>query len=52
MIRFNDVKKGNDRFNKEFEAIFRSILKTGWYVLGAQVQKFETAFAKYTGAKN
>lgn len=51
MIKFNDLKKNNDRFQEEFKIAFGSFLNSGWYILGKQVDKFEKEFAAYCGTK-
>lgn len=52
MIKFLDLKKINDRFNKDFEAKFKELLASGWYLLGEENKSFEQNFAKYCGVKN
>lgn len=49
MIKFNDLKKCNDRFQLEFEKVFHDFLNSGWYILGNQLKDFETSFARYCG---
>lgn len=51
MIKFNDLKKGNDRFKKEFQQTFETFLDSGWYILGSNVEKFEKEFASFCGTK-
>lgn len=50
MIEYENLAKVNapffDAFNKQFE----SCLKSGWYILGKEVEAFEQEFAEYTGA--
>lgn len=38
-------------YQSEYEAAALRVLRSGWYVLGSEVQQFEEAFAKYTGRK-
>lgn len=52
LIEYENLKKANQPFEKEFEAAFRSFLDSGWYVLGKQVSGFETEFAKYLGSQH
>ncbi len=51
MIKFLDLKK----INAPYEAFFQEKVKTffdkSWYILGDEVKKFETNFAKYNNAK-
>lgn len=51
MIKFNDLKKNNDRFKTEFKKIFESFLDSGWYILGKNATEFEKEFAQYCGTK-
>ena len=46
-IEYENLKKANQAFEKDFEASFRSFLDSGWYVLGKQVSGFESEFAAY-----
>lgn len=38
------------KYQKEFEEKAVAVLRSGWYVLGREVQSFEVEFAKYVGA--
>ena len=49
MIKFLDVYKINARYRQEFDSQFDSFLDSGRYILGEQVERFETSFAKYCG---
>lgn len=51
MIPVNDLKRGFEAYQSEFEAKALSVLRSGWYVLGGEVTAFETEFAAHTGAK-
>ncbi len=39
------------QYQKEFEEKALEVLRSGWYVLGKEVQAFETEFASYTGSR-
>ena len=39
------------RYQKEFEDKALEVLRSGWYVLGKEVETFEERFAAYTGAE-
>lgn len=52
MIEYENLKKSNQKFFLEYEKSFSKILKSGWYILGKQVQKFEENFSKYLNIKN
>lgn len=52
MIRFLDLKKINERYEAEFESKLKSLLESGWYILGKEVETFENNFASYCLAKH
>ncbi len=47
----NRLDRGFFKYQKEFEAKALEVLRSGWYVLGREVEAFEQEFAAYTGAK-
>lgn len=47
----NRMDRGFFRYQEEFEQKALEVLRSGWYVLGDQVNSFEEEFANYTGAK-
>lgn len=52
MIDFYNLKKINERYRAEIEQALKSVLDSGRYVLGEQVETFELEFAKYCGVKH
>ncbi|MFM2368885.1 MAG: hypothetical protein RL619_1185 [Bacteroidota bacterium] len=52
MISFLDLKKINEPYETAFQEKLKSVLETGWYILGNEVQEFETSFAKYCGTQH
>ncbi|MBQ8858080.1 MAG: DegT/DnrJ/EryC1/StrS family aminotransferase [Lachnospiraceae bacterium] len=48
----NNLKRGFDQYQEEFEQKALDVLRSGWYVLGNEVKEFEKEFAAYTGAKH
>lgn len=52
MIPFLDVKLINARFTPELESALKSLLDSGWFVLGEQCRSFEEAFREYIGAEH
>ena len=52
MIKFLDLKKVNERFRAELEVAAKRVLDSGWYLLGKEVERFESAFAAYCGVKH
>lgn len=51
MIPCNDSKRLFDRYQNEFEQAALKVLRSGWYVLGTNVQEFEKEFAESIGSK-
>lgn len=51
MIPFLDLKKINEPYEIDFQQKLKSVLDSGWYILGKEVETFENAFAKYCNAK-
>jgi len=50
-IAANRLDRSFYKYQEEFEEAALSVLRSGWYVLGPCVEKFENEFAGYTGAK-
>jgi dTDP-4-amino-4,6-dideoxygalactose transaminase len=51
MIKFLDLKKINARYETAFQEKLKSVLESGWYILGNEVAAFESDFGNYCGAK-
>lgn len=51
-IMCNRMDRGFNRYQEEFEQKALQVLRSGWYVLGKEVQSFEEEFASYTGASH
>lgn len=51
-IAANRLDRGFQKCQDEFEEKALSVLRSGWYVLGKEVEGFEAEFAAYTGAKH
>ena len=47
----NRLDRGFFQYQEEFEQKAIEVLRSGWYVLGREVEAFEQEFAAYTGAK-
>lgn len=52
MIKFLDLKKINAPYEIAFQEKLKSVLESGWYILGNEVSTFETNFSNYCGAKH
>lgn len=51
MIKFLDLHKINARFETDFQIKFKNFLDSGHYILGSEVERFETDFAAYCGTE-
>ena len=51
MISFLDLKKINAPYELAFKEKLDFFLKKGWYVLGDEVELFETSFSQYCGTQ-
>ncbi len=49
MIEFLSLKKANAALEDELVASAARVMRSGWYVLGAEVEAFEAEFAAYCG---
>lgn len=52
MIKFLDLHTVNERFRTEFDARFRGILDSGWYLSGKWNKAFATHWANFCGVKH
>ena len=48
----NRLDRGFYLYQKEFEDKALEVLRSGWYILGHELEAFEQEFASYTGAKH
>ena len=48
----NNLKRGFDQYQEEYEQKALEVLRSGWYILGNEVKEFEKEFAAYTGSKH
>lgn len=51
MIKFLDLQKINAVYQESFQEKLKLVLDKGWFILGDQVQSFETNFANYCETK-
>ena len=47
MIPFLDLKKINEPYETAFQEKLKTVLHSGWYILGEEVEMFEKNFAEY-----
>ena len=52
MIPFLDLKQVNEPHRLAIQAATERVLKSGWYILGREVDAFERQFAEYCQAKH
>lgn len=52
MIKFFDLKQLNQAYEEDFHLKMQTFFEKGWYILGEEVQLFETNFASYCSAKH
>lgn len=52
MIKFFDLKKVNQRYEKAFHEKLGQFMQRGWYILGDEVKLFEDNFANYCQSKH
>ena len=49
MIEYENLKKVNEKLFREYEERFEKFLKSGWYILGDNVDQFEKQFSNFCG---
>jgi dTDP-4-amino-4,6-dideoxygalactose transaminase len=52
MIEYENLKKVNEKLFDKYKESFDEFIKSGWYVLGNNVAKFENEFAAFCGTKH
>ena len=52
MIQYENLQKVNEKLFDKYKLSFDELLKSGWYILGNNVSKFEKEFAKYCGVNS
>lgn len=50
-VPFLDLKAIHQTLKAEIEAAFRRVVNSGWFILGPELEAFETEFAAYCGVK-
>jgi len=51
-VPFLAVKPAYEELRAELDAAFARVMRSGWFVLGPEVEAFEHAFAAYCGARH
>ena len=52
MVPFLSLKDVSESFEPELSQTIERVVRSGWYLLGDEVKKFETEFAHYCGVKH
>ena len=52
MIEYENLQKVNAKLFDKYSESFNKFIKSGWYVLGNQVSKFEDEFANFCGTNH
>lgn len=51
-VPFLSLYPAYDELREELDAAYRRVMESGWYILGEEVEAFESEFAAYLGVKN
>lgn len=51
-VPFLELKSAYREIQPEFDAAYRRVMESGWYILGEELSAFEEEFAQYCGVKN
>ena len=51
-VPFLDLKPAYRELQADLDAAVRRVMESGWYILGQEVEAFESEFAAYCGAKH
>lgn len=52
MIEYTSLKRNYDLFRSEYEEAVLCALRSGWYILGPELDDFEQSFASYLGVRH
>lgn len=52
MIEYTSLKKNYDIYRIEYEEAALRVFRSGWYILGPELESFEQSFASYLGVKH
>src|SRR5678816_944753 len=51
-VPFLDLKAPYAELRDELDAAYRRVMESGWFIMGNELQAFETGFAAYCGTKH
>lgn len=49
MIKFSDLRPIHNQIREEMDKAYNTVMDSGWYIMGEQLEKFETEYARYCG---
>lgn len=49
MISFLDLKSINNQYSNELKEACSRVIDSGWYIMGSELESFESKFSNYTG---
>ena len=52
IIEYENLLNSNKQFAEAYIDTFRTVVESGWYILGSKVKDFESEFASYCGSKH
>ena len=52
MVEYTSLKNNYDLFSAEYEEAALRVLRSGWYILGPELERFEKSFATYLKIKH
>ncbi|HIF9267924.1 TPA: DegT/DnrJ/EryC1/StrS family aminotransferase [Photobacterium damselae] len=52
MIKFLDLQAINSQYQQELKDACSRVIDSGWYIMGEELEAFETEFAEYCGVKH
>ena len=51
MIKFSDLEPLHNQIRNELDEAYYSVMNRGWFVMGEQLEAFESEYADYCGTK-
>lgn len=50
-INFVELSRQYEKYQSEYEEVALRALRSGWYILGNELEKFEKDYASYSGIR-
>jgi len=50
IVPFLDIKAPHEELKEELQAAFERVIESGWYIMGKELEAFESEFAAYCGS--